>query len=80
MANFETVEVKTDLLILGGGFSACGAATEAAYWAKKSGLKIALVDKAAVDRSGAVAMGLSAINLYLGLKNGKNTGLITTPL
>ena len=30
MADFETVEVSTDLLILGGGFSACGAATEAA--------------------------------------------------
>jgi adenylylsulfate reductase subunit A len=34
-ADFETVEVSADLLILGGGFSACGAATEAAYWAKK---------------------------------------------
>ena len=56
-ADFETVEVSTDLLILGGGFSACGAATEAAYWAKKNGLKVALVDKAALDRSGAVASG-----------------------
>ena len=73
MANFETVEVSTDLLILGGGFSACGAATEAAYWAKKSGLKVALVDKAALDRSGAVAMGLSAINQYVGVKDGENT-------
>jgi adenylylsulfate reductase subunit A len=73
MANFETVEVSTDLLILGGGFSACGAATEAAYWAKKNGLKIALVDKAALDRSGAVAMGLSAINQYVGVKDGENT-------
>ena len=73
MANFETVEVNTDLLILGGGFSACGAATEAAYWAKKSGLKIALVDKAAMDRSGAVAMGLSAINQYVGVRDGENT-------
>ena len=73
MANFETVEVNTDLLIIGGGFSACGAATEAAHWAKKNGLKIALVDKAAMDRSGAVAMGLSAINQYVGLKDGENT-------
>lgn len=31
MANFETVEVNTDLLIIGGGMSACGAAVEAAY-------------------------------------------------
>ncbi|MFZ7110183.1 MAG: adenylyl-sulfate reductase subunit alpha [Desulfatiglandales bacterium] len=73
MANFETVEVNTDLLILGGGFSACGAATEAAYWAKKKGLKVTLVDKAALDRSGAVAMGLSAINQYVGVKDGENT-------
>jgi len=73
MANFETVEVKTDLLVLGGGFSACGAATEACYWAKKKGLKVTLVDKAALDRSGAVAMGLSAINQYVGVKDGENT-------
>jgi adenylylsulfate reductase subunit A len=73
MANFETVEVSADLLILGGGFSACGAATEAAYWAKKNNLKIVLVDKAALDRSGAVAMGLSAINQYVGVKDGENT-------
>jgi adenylylsulfate reductase subunit A len=73
MANYETVEVNTDLLIVGGGFSSCGAATEAAYWAKKNGLKVTVVDKAAMDRSGAVAMGLSAINQYVGVKDGENT-------
>ncbi len=71
--NFETTEITTDLLILGGGMAACGAAFEAAHWAKKHNLKVTLVDKAAMERSGAVAMGLSAINMYLGLKNGKNT-------
>ena len=73
MANFQTVEVKTDVLIIGGGMAACGAATEAAYWAKKNGLKVTLVDKAAMDRSGAVAMGLSAINQYVGVKDGQNS-------
>jgi len=73
MENFETVEVQTDLLILGGGMTACGAAVEAAYWAKQNGLKVTVVDKAAMDRSGAVAMGLSAINQYVGLKDGQNT-------
>ena len=73
MQPFQTVEVETDLLILGGGMSACGAAFEAAHWAKKHGLKVTLVDKAAVDRSGGVAMGLSAINQYVGLKDGQNT-------
>ncbi len=73
MTNFETVTVETDFLILGGGMAACGAAVEASHWAKKAGLKVTLVDKAAMDRSGAVAMGLSAINLYVGLKDGQNT-------
>ena len=67
MANFETVEVTTDLLIIGGGMAACGAAVEAAHWAKKNNLKVAMVDKASVDRSGAVAMGLSALNQYVGM-------------
>jgi adenylylsulfate reductase subunit A len=73
MANFETVEVTTDVLICGGGMAACGAAVEAAYWAKKNGLKVALVDKASMDRSGAVAMGLSAINQYVDVNSGSNT-------
>ncbi|HOE10570.1 MAG TPA: adenylyl-sulfate reductase subunit alpha [bacterium] len=73
MVDFETVEVTTDLLIVGGGMSACGAAVEAAYWAKKNGLKVTLVDKAVMERSGAVAMGLSAINQYIGLRDGQNT-------
>ena len=73
MASFKTVVVDTDLLICGGGMAACGAAVEAAYWAKQHGLKVTLVDKAAMDRSGAVAMGLSAINLYLDHSSGDNT-------
>ena len=35
-------------------------------WAEGTGLNIKLVDKAAMDRSGAVAQGLSAINTYMG--------------
>ncbi len=73
MANFETVEVTTDILLAGGGMACCGAAVEAAYWANKNGLKVTLVDKAAMDRSGAVAMGLSAINQYVDINSGNNT-------
>ena len=73
MQNFETVTVNTDLLILGGGMAATGAAVEAAHWATKNNLKVTVVDKAGMDRSGAVAMGLSAINQYVGLKDGQNT-------
>ena len=35
-------------------------------WAEGTNLKIKLVDKAALSRSGAVAQGLSAINTYCG--------------
>ena len=73
MEAFETVELSTDLLIVGGGMAACGAAFEASYWAKKNNLSVLLVDKAALDRSGAVAMGLSAINTYIGVGRGENT-------
>jgi adenylylsulfate reductase subunit A len=73
MANWQTEEVTTDLLILGGGMGACGAAVEASYWAKQNNLKVTLVDKAAMDRSGAVAMGLSAINQYVGICDKQNT-------
>lgn len=62
----EVETVETDFLIVGGGMAACGAAVEAKRWADAAGLKVTLVDKAAVDRSGAVAMGLSAINTYIG--------------
>ncbi len=61
----EIVEYETDILIVGGGMAACGCAFEAKRWAGDD-VKVTLVDKAAMDRSGAVAMGLSAINTYLG--------------
>ncbi len=69
--NPEIVEEEVDILIIGGGMGACGAAYEIGPWldqAKAQGvdLKVKLVDKAAMDRSGAVAQGLSAINTYIG--------------
>ncbi|MBF0311014.1 MAG: FAD-binding protein, partial [Magnetococcales bacterium] len=63
--NPDIVEVDTDILIIGGGMAACGAAFEIMRW-KTPDMKVRLVDKAAMERSGAVAMGLSAINTYLG--------------
>jgi len=59
-------EVETDLLLIGGGMACCGAAFEGARYANPKKIKITMVDKAATDRSGAVAMGLSAINTYMG--------------
>ncbi|RZD16461.1 MAG: adenylyl-sulfate reductase subunit alpha [Candidatus Acididesulfobacter guangdongensis] len=65
LSNFTIEEVNTDLLIVGGGMAGCGAAFEIKKWAPKD-MKITMVEKAAIDRSGAVAQGLSAINTYLG--------------
>jgi len=67
----ETVEC--DVLVVGGGMAGCGAAFEAANWARGRGLRVCLVEKAAIERSGAVAMGLSAINMYMGMQWGENT-------
>ena len=64
--NPEIVEEELDILIIGGGMAACGAAVEIMRWADSENMKIKLVDKAAMDRSGAVAQGLSAINTYMG--------------
>ena len=58
----EVKEHAVDLLIVGGGMGACGAAYEAVRWGDKHGLKIMLCDKAALERSGAVAQCLSASN------------------
>ena len=66
MQEFKTVEVTTDFLIIGPGMAGTGAAVEGAHWAKENNLKITVVDKAAMERSGAVGMGLSAINQYQG--------------
>ena len=65
-SNPEVVEEECDILIIGGGMAACGASFEIMKWAGGTGLNIKLVDKAAMDRSGAVAQGLSAINTYMG--------------
>jgi adenylylsulfate reductase subunit A len=60
----EVDEREVDILIVGGGMAACGTAFEIKKWAGDK--KILLCDKAAMERSGAVAQGLSAINTYIG--------------
>ena len=62
--------VDCDVLIVGGGFAGCGAAFEARYWGRD--LKIVVAEKAAIERSGAVAQGLSAINCYMGMRWNEN--------
>ena len=48
----------------------CGAAYEARYWGRN--LKIVIAEKANIERSGAVAHGLSAINCYMGMRWNEN--------
>jgi len=66
----KTRIIDTDILVIGGGFGGCGATYEARYWGRD--LKITLVEKANIERSGAVAHGLSAINCYMGLRWNEN--------
>ncbi|MFP4476774.1 MAG: adenylyl-sulfate reductase subunit alpha [Desulfatibacillaceae bacterium] len=60
----EVEEREVDILVVGGGMAACGTAFEIKKWADDK--SILLVDKASLERSGAVAQGLSAINTYVG--------------
>jgi adenylylsulfate reductase, subunit A len=61
----EVEKRDVDILIVGGGMAACGTAFEVKKWASDD-TSILLCDKAALERSGAVAQGLSAINTYIG--------------
>ena len=71
LAEPEIVEKYVDMLLVGGGMGTCGTAYEAVRWMDKIGgnLSLMLLDKASLERSGAVAQGLSAINTYLGKNN-----------
>ncbi|MBO7513144.1 MAG: FAD-binding protein, partial [Fibrobacter sp.] len=53
--------LKTDLLIIGGGTAGCYAAITAAG----PGLKILVVEKANIKRSGCLAAGVNALNAYI---------------
>ena len=70
LSSRRTKFVDSDILIIGGGFGGCGAAYESRYWGRD--LKIVLVEKANIERSGAVAHGLSAINCYMGMQWDEN--------
>src|SRR5438093_6019186 len=66
----KTVFVDSDILVIGGGMAGCGATYESRYWGRD--LKIVCVEKANIERSGAVAQGLYAINCYMGRQWGEN--------
>ncbi len=64
------IEDDIDVLVVGAGLGGTGAAWEARYWGKDK--KIIVAEKANIDRSGAVAQGLYAINCYMGTRFGEN--------
>ena len=55
--------LKTDLLIIGGGTAGCYAAITAA--SNDARLKILVVEKANIKRSGCLAAGVNALNAYI---------------
>ena len=63
MAKRKTHHEECDILVVGGGMAGTGATFEARHWGRD--LKIICVEKANIDRSGAVAQGLYAINCYI---------------
>jgi len=71
MALPSTETVECDILVIGGGMSGCGAAFEAKFWGRD--LRVVMVEKAVIERSGATGEGLSAINCYMGQRYGWNT-------
>ena len=70
MGKSNTVFEECDILVVGGGMGGTGAAYEARYWGRD--LKIVVAEKANIDRSGAVAQGLYAINCYMGMQWNEN--------
>ena len=66
----KTVFVDSDILVVGGGMAGCGATYESRYWGRD--LKVVCVEKANIERSGAVAQGLYAINCYMGMQWDEN--------
>jgi len=64
------IEDDIDVLVVGAGLGGTGAAFEARYWGQNK--KIVIAEKANIDRSGAVAQGLYAINCYMGTRFGEN--------
>lgn len=56
-------QIDTDILIIGGGAAGCFAAVE--VYKKSSNVRVVIMEKAHIERSGCLAMGLNAINAYL---------------
>ena len=63
MGEIEDVTLETDVLVIGGGNSGCFAAIEAKKLNPK--LRVTIMEKAHIDRSGCLAAGMDAFNAYI---------------
>ena len=63
LSDIEMQVVTCDLLIIGGGNAGCFVATEAAKL--DPSLKVVIMEKAEIMRSGACSAGMDAINTYI---------------
>ncbi|HHT9112009.1 MAG TPA: adenylyl-sulfate reductase subunit alpha [Candidatus Wunengus sp. YC65] len=57
------MHIDADILIIGGGAAGCFAAVE--IYKKSPNCRVVIMEKAHIERSGCLAMGLNAINAYL---------------
>ena len=62
VACMETKEIRTDVLIIGGGTAGCFAGITLG---KQADINVLIVEKANIKRSGCLAAGVNAINAYI---------------
>lgn len=60
--DFEIRNIKTDVLIIGGGTAGCYAAIRLG---EQTDLNVLVVEKANIERSGCLAAGVNALNAYI---------------
>ena len=63
LENVVTETIETDLLIIGGGNAGCFSAIEAKKLNPE--VKVTIMEKAHISRSGACSAGMDAINTYI---------------
>lgn len=59
----DTCSIETDVLVIGGGTAGCFCALTVA---ENPNLKVVVLDKANIKRSGCLAAGVNALNAYIG--------------
>jgi adenylylsulfate reductase subunit A len=68
-SEIPTEIIETDILVVGGGNAGCFAAIEAK--SKDPSLRVTIMEKAHISRSGATAAGMDAINTYIRTDKGE---------